>query len=322
MSGAWRMVARSHGGPEVIAREDFDPGVPGEGEVLIAQDAVGLNFIDTYYRTGLYPAPLPTPLGSEAAGYIAAVGPGVSNFAVGDKVGCASGLGSYATHRIVAADRVVRVPDAVSTEDAAAMMLKGMTACYLAEDTIRLSAGQIALVHAAAGGVGSILVPWLREKGVVVIAHCGSAEKAASVDADHSLTGPFDDLAARVRDLTGGKGVDVVYDGVGKDSWAASLASLKRRGLLVSYGNASGAVPPVSLLDLSRGGSLYVTRPTLFDYIATAEDLAHTADRLFDRMQRGVIKAVIGQRFALDHAADAHQALEARQTTGATILTI
>lgn len=322
MSGAWRMVARSHGGPEVIAREDFDPGVPGEGEVLIAQDAVGLNFIDTYYRTGLYPAPLPTPLGSEAAGYIAAVGPGVSNFAVGDKVGCASGLGSYATHRIVAADRVVRIPDAVSTEDAAAMMLKGMTACYLAEDSISLSAGQIALVHAAAGGVGSILVPWLRDKGVVVIAHCGSVEKAASVDADHSLTGPFDDLAARVRDLTGGKGVDVVYDGVGKDSWAASLASLKRRGLLVSYGNASGAVPPVSLLDLSRGGSLYVTRPTLFDYIATAENLAHTADRLFERMQRGVIKAVIGQRFALDHAADAHRALEARQTTGATILTI
>lgn len=320
MSGAWRMVALSHGGPEVIAREDFDPGTPGDGEVLIAQDAVGLNFIDTYYRTGLYPAPLPTPLGSEGAGRIIAVGPGVSDFAVGDVVGCASGLGSYATHRIVPADRVVRIPDGVSTQDAAAMMLKGMTACYLAEDIVPLKAGQVALVHAAAGGVGSVLVPWLRDKGVIVIAHCGSAEKAASVVADHSLHGPFDDLAVQVRDLTDGVGVDVVYDGVGKDSWAASLASLKRRGMMVSYGNASGAVPPVSLLDLSRGGSLFVTRPTLFDYIATAKDLANTADRLFDRMRRGVVKAVIGQRFALSDAADAHRALEARQTTGTTIL--
>lgn len=320
MSGAWRMVALSHGGPEVIAREDFDPGTPGDGEVLIAQDAVGLNFIDTYYRTGLYPAPPPTPLGSEGAGRIVAVGPGVSDFAVGDVVGCASGLGSYATHRIVPADRVVRIPDGVSTQDAAAMMLKGMTACYLAEDIVPLKAGQVALVHAAAGGVGSVLVPWLRDKGVIVIAHCGSAEKAASVLADHSLHGPFDDLAVQVRDLTDGVGVDVVYDGVGKDSWAASLASLKRRGMMVSYGNASGAVPPVSLLDLSRGGSLFVTRPTLFDYIATAKDLANTADRLFDRMRRGVVKAVIGQRFALSDAADAHRALEARQTTGTTIL--
>jgi len=320
MSGAWRMVARSHGGPEVIAREDFDPGVPGEGEILLAQDAIGLNFIDTYYRTGLYPAPLPTPLGSEGAGRIAAVGPGVTGFAVGDAVGCASGLGSYATHRIVSADRVVRIPDGVSTQDAAAMMLKGMTACYLADDIVALKPGQVALVHAAAGGVGSVLVPWLRDKGVIMIAHCGSAEKAARVDADHSLHGSFDDLATTVRDLTDGTGVDVVYDGVGKDSWTASLASLKRRGMMVSYGNASGAVPPVSLLDLSRGGSLYVTRPTLFDYIATAEELAHTADRLFDRMQRGVVKAVIGQRFALADAAQAHRALEARETTGSTVL--
>jgi len=320
MVDAWRMVARSHGGPEVIAREDFDPGVPGDGELLIAQKAIGLNFIDTYYRTGLYPAPLPTPLGSEGAGHVVAVGPGVSGFAVGDKVGCAHGLGAYASHRIVAAERAVKIPDGVSSEDAAAMMLKGMTACYLAEDTVDLAAGQVALVHAAAGGVGSVLVPWLRDKGIVVIAHCGSAEKAALVDADHSLHGPFADLAAAVRDLTGDQGVDVVYDGVGKDSWAASLASLKRRGLMVSYGNASGAVPPISLLDLSKGGSLYVTRPTLFDYVATAQALAHTADRLFDRMQRGVVRAVIGQRFALADAPEAHRALEARQTTGATIL--
>ena len=320
MVDAWRMLARSHGGPEVIAREDFDPGLPGDGELLIAQEAIGLNFIDTYYRTGLYPAPLPTPLGSEGAGHVVAVGPGVSGFVVGDKVGCAHGLGAYATHRIIAADRAVKIPNDVSSADAAAMMLKGMTACYLAQDTIALEAGQVALVHAAAGGVGSVLVPWLRDRGVVVIAHCGSAAKAALVDADHSLHGPFADLAATVRDLTDGKGVDVVYDGVGKDSWAASLACLKRRGLMVSYGNASGAVPPVSLLDLTKGGSLYVTRPTLFDYVATAEALAHTANRLFDRMQRGVVRAVIGQRFALADAAQAHRALEARQTTGATIL--
>ncbi|WP_375194529.1 quinone oxidoreductase [Sphingobium sp.] len=320
MVQAWRMVARSHGGPEVIAREDFDPGTPGDGEILIAQDAVGLNFIDTYYRSGLYPAPLPTPLGSEGAGHVAAVGSGVTTFAVGDRVACASGLGAYATHRMVEADRAVKIPEGVSTEAAAAMMLKGMTACYLAEDSIALEPGQVALVHAAAGGVGSVLVPWLRDRGVVVIAHSGSAEKAARVAADHSLHGAFDSLAARVRELTDGKGVDVVYDGVGKDSWHASLASLKRRGLMVSYGNASGAVPPVSLLDLSRGGSLYVTRPTLFDYISTPQELAHTAQRLFDRMARGVVKAVIGQRFALADAAEAHRALEARNTVGSTIL--
>ena len=248
------------------------------------------------------------------------MGAGVSGIAVGDKVGCAAGLGAYATHRIVPADRVVRIPDAVSTRDAAAMMLKGMTACYLAEDIIDLLPGDVALVHAAAGGVGSVLVPWLRDKGVVVIAHSGSPEKAARVDADHSLSGPLDDLAAQVRDLTSGKGVAVAYDGVGKDSWAASLASLRRRGLLVSYGNASGAVPPISLLDLSRNGSLYVSRPTLFDYVATAEDLANTAERLFDRMARGIVSAQIGQSFALADAADAHWALEGRQTTGSTIL--
>lgn len=314
------MVARAHGGPEVIVREDFDPGAPRENEVLVEQEAVGLNFIDTYYRTGLYPAPLPLTLGSEGAGHVVAVGAGVSGIAVGDKVGCAAGLGAYATHRIVPADRVVRIPDAINTRDAAAMMLKGMTACYLAEDMIDLLPGDVALVHAAAGGVGSVLVPWLRDKGVVVIAHSGSPEKAAKVDADHSLSGPLDDLAAQVRDLTSGKGVAVAYDGVGKDSWAASLASLRRRGLLVSYGNASGAVPPISLLDLSRNGSLYVSRPTLFDYVATAGDLANTAERLFDRMARGIVSAQIGQSFALADAADAHRALEGRQTTGSTIL--
>lgn len=314
------MIVRAFGGPDKIEREPFDPGQPGDGEILIAQEAVGLNFIDIYYRTGLYPASLPLTLGSEGAGHVIAIGPGVTGFSVGDRVGCVSGLGSYATHRVVPAAATIRIPDAIDSADAAAMMLKGMTACYLAEDTIGLEPGQVALVHAAAGGVGSILVPWLMDRGVIVIAHSGSAQKADSVPATHSLHGNFAALADDVHALTQGKGVDVVYDGIGKDSWTASLASLKRRGMMVSYGNASGAVPPVSLLDLSKGGSLYVTRPTLFDYIATADALANTADRLFDRMARGVVKAAIGQHFPLAQAAAAHRALESRQTTGATVL--
>lgn len=320
MAQSYRMVARAHGGPDVIEREPFDPGLPATGEILIEQDAVGLNFIDTYYRTGLYAAPLPIVLGSEGAGVVAAVGPGVTEFRKGDRVGCASGLNAYATHRIVAADRAMAIPDGINSEGAAAMMLKGMTACYLAEDITTLSAGQIALVHAAAGGVGSVLVPWLRDKGIKVIAHAGTPEKAARVDADHSLSGTFTELTEQVRAITGGRGVDVVYDGIGKDSWAASLACLKRRGLMVSYGNASGAVPPISLLELSQGGSLFVTRPTLADYISTRDELAHSAARLFDRMERGVVKPVIGQRFPLNDAAEAHRALEARQTTGSTVL--
>jgi NADPH2:quinone reductase len=320
MAEPYRMIVRAHGGPEAIEREAFDPGQPGAGELLVEQDAVGLNFIDIYYRIGLYDAPLPIALGSEAAGKVVAVGPGVTGFAAGDRVGSVSAPGAYATHRIVPAERAVRIPDGVSNEDAAAAMLKGFTACYLAEDTIDLSPGQAALVHSAAGGVGSILVPWLRDKGVTVITHAGTPQKAAMVEADHSLSGPFDALAAQVREITGGRGVDVVYDGVGKDAWTASLASLKRRGLMVSYGNASGAVPPITLLELMRGGSLYVTRPTLADYIATPEELAHTAFRLFDRMQRGVIKVQIGQRYALTDAAQAQRALEARKTVGSTVL--
>jgi NADPH2:quinone reductase len=314
------MVVRRFGGPEVIEREDFDPGQPGPGEVLVENEAIGLNFIDTYYRTGLYDAPFPIALGSESVGRIVGIGSGVSEFAVGDRVGSVSAPGAYATHRILPTARIVRVPEGISAEDAAATMLKGFTACYLAEDTISLSPGQVALVHSAAGGVGSILVPWLRDKGVRVIAHAGTPAKASSVAADHSLSGPFDTLPERVRAITGGRGVDVVYDGVGKDSWAASLACLKRRGLMASYGNASGAVPPISLLELMRGGSLYVTRPTLADYIAAPQDLAHTANRLFDRMQRGIVKPAIGQRFALADAAQSHRALEARQTTGSTLL--
>jgi NADPH2:quinone reductase len=307
------MIARRFGGPDVIEREEFDPGVPGPGELLIEVEAIGLNFIDTYYRTGLYPASLPLALGSESAGRVTAVGEEVSGFAPGDRVGCVSAPGAYASHQRIPAERAVRLPDSVSSEAAAAAMLKGFTACYLAEETIALTTRQWALVHSAAGGVGSILVPWLRDKGVRVIAHAGSAEKLSKVQADHTLSCHFNDLSDRVRSITGSVGVDVVYDGVGKDSWSASLACLKRRGLMVSYGNASGAVPPISLLELMRGGSLYATRPTLADYIATPEELAHTAERLFERMARGVVTAPIGQRFALADAASAHRALEGRR---------
>jgi NADPH:quinone reductase len=320
IAGAWRMVVRRFGGPEVIEWEEFDPGTPGPGELLIANEAIGLNFIDTYFRSGLYPAELPLALGSESVGHVLAVGPGVSTFVRGDRVGCVSAPGAYATHRTIPAARAVPIPDAISSEAAAATMLKGFTACYLAEDMVSLPPGRWALVHSAAGGVGSILVPWLRDRGVRVIAHAGSPEKLSHIDADHALSCTFDDLAPQVRKLTAGAGVDVVYDGVGKDSWSASLACLCRRGMMASYGNASGPVPPISLLELMRGGSLYVTRPTLADYIATPKALANTAERLFERMLRGVVTATIGQRFALEDAAEAHKALEERRTTGSTVL--
>lgn len=320
MPPAYRMIVREHGGPEAIECEAFDPGRPGPGELLVAHDAVGVNFIDIYYRKGLYDAPPPIALGSEAVGTVLAAGSGVEDFAPGDRVGSVSAPGAYATHRILRADRAVRIPDGITSEDAAAAMLKGFTACYLAEDTVTLTSGQVALVHSAAGGVGSILVPWLRDRGVIVIAHTGTPGKAATVPADQCLSGAYAALPETVKCLTAGRGVDVVYDGVRKDSWAASLACLKPRGLMASYGNASGAVPPISLLELMRGGSLFVTRPTLSDYIATPEQLAHTARRLFDRMLRGVVKVRIGQRHALADAATAHRALEGRRTTGSTIL--
>ncbi|MBB4857862.1 NADPH2:quinone reductase [Novosphingobium chloroacetimidivorans] len=320
MADGYRLVIRDHGGPEAIMREDARFADPGPGELLIETEAVGLNFIDVYYRIGLYPAQLPITLGSESAGTVVAVGEGVDGFARGERVGCAQGDGAYATHRVIKATQAVRLPEAVSAEMAAATMLKGFTACYLAEDIIPLEAGQIALVHSAAGGVGSLLVPWLRDKGVIVVAHAGTADKAASVDADHALSCRFQDLPQALLEATGGRRADVVYDGVGQASWTASLACLRKRGLMVSFGNASGPVPPVALTDLMRAGSLMVIRPTMADYIGTPAELAHTAERLFDRIARGVVKPVIGQRYALADAAEAHRALEARQTTGSTVL--
>lgn len=320
MVDGYRLVIHEHGGPEAIAVEDCTFTTPAPDELLIETEAVGLNFIDVYYRIGLYPAALPITLGSESAGRVIAVGDGVEGFAVGERVGCAQGDGAYASHRAVKAAQAVRLPAHISSEVAAASMLKGFTACYLAEDIVPLKHGDLALVHSAAGGVGSLLVPWLRDRGVIVVAHAGTPQKAASVDADHTLSCAFDALPQALLDTTGGRKADVVYDGVGKASWEASLACLRKRGLMVSYGNASGAVPPVALTDLMRAGSLMVTRPTMADFIGTPADLAHTADRLFDRIARGVVTPVIGQRFALKDAADAHRALEARRTTGSTVL--
>lgn len=320
----YRMIFRRTGGPEVIEREAIDAPLPGEGEVVVRHAAVGLNFIDTYQRSGLYPVALPSGMGTEAAGTIESVGPGVTAFEPGDRVASVTGpLGAYASVRAMPADMLVAVPAGISPEIAAGAMLKGMTADFLVGACGRLAAGQTVLVHAAAGGVGSIVVQWAHALGAEVIAHAGTEAKAARatrLGADHALSCPFDDLAAKVRDITGGRGVDLVVDGVGKASWTASLDALAKRGLMISYGNASGPVPPFAPLELSKRGSLFVTRPTLFDYAASAEDRRASAERLFAIIESGKVKIEIGQTFALGDAADAHRALEGRQTSGSTIL--
>ena len=318
------IIISEHGGPEVLRLVEGEMPAAGPGEVLVRQEAIGLNFIDTYYRTGLYAAELPSGLGNEAAGIVEAVGQGVDAFRVGDRVGYPTGpLGAYASHRAVDAARLVPIPNGISSEQAAAAMLKGCTAEYLIERCARVAPGQTVLVHSAAGGVGSILVQWLKTIGATVIAHSGNEEKAAiarSLGADHSLSGPFDTLASEVGDLTGGKGVETVLDGVGAASWAASLGSVAKRGIIVTYGNASGPVPPFSALDLLRAGSIFVTRPSLADYCGTPEELRASAGRLFELMLGGAVQVQIGATYPLAQAAEAHRALEARETTGSTIL--
>ncbi len=324
MSDAYRFCLRETGGPEILQAELIDVPTPGNGEVLIRHHAVGLNFIDTYHRSGLYTLPLPSGLGTEAAGVVEAVGPGVEAFREGNRVAYFSGpLGAYATHRTIDADRVVKLPDGIGTDIAAAALLKGCTAEFLVERCANIKAGEAVLVHAAAGGVGSILVPWLKSLGAIVIAHAGNSRKAAAakaLGADHALCCPMDTLAGEVRALTGGKGVPVVLDGVGAGSWLASLASVARRGLLVTYGNASGPVPPFSALDLLKAGSIFVTRPSLFDYIQTPDEIRASAERVFEMILGGTIEVTIGQSFPLTEAADAHRTIEARATTGSTIL--
>lgn len=320
----YAVVFERNGGPEVLEVREIEVPRPAPGEVLVRHEAVGLNFIDTYHRSGLYPLTLPSGLGGEAAGIVEAVGDGAIGFDRGDRVGYFTGpLGAYASHRAVSAERLVKIPDRISAEQAAATMLKGCTAEYLVERCARVQPGQAVLVHAAAGGVGSILVPWLKAIGATVIAHTGSPAKAGiawNLGADHSLACPMEALAEEVRALTGGAGVPVVLDGVGAASWAASLGAVARRGLVVSYGNASGPVPPFTPLDLLRAGSAFVTRPTLADYASTVEEMRESAARLFEMIEGGVVRVQIGARFPLRAAAEAHRAIESRATTGSTVL--
>jgi NADPH2:quinone reductase len=324
MSDPFAFVIRSTGGPEVLEAEHIDVPRPGPGKVVVRHEAVGLNFIDTYHRSGLSPLPMPTGLGTEAAGVVEAVGDDVTDFSEGDRVGYFTGPpGAYATHREIDAAKLVKLPDSIDFETAAATMLKGCTVEYLVERCARIPAGEWVLVHAAAGGVGSNLVPWLKALGARIIAHSGDSKKAAlakELGAEESLWVPMDELAAEVRRLTDGKGVPVVFDGVGAASWAASLASTARRGLLVTYGNASGPTPPFTALDLLRAGSIFVTRPTLADYCATPEEMRASAARLFEMIERGKVPARIGARFPLKDAAEAHRAIESRATTGSTVL--
>jgi NADPH:quinone reductase len=315
----------AHGGPEVLQWEEIAVAAPGPGEVLIRNTAVGLNFIDTYFRSGLYKPPaLPSGLGTEAAGVIEAVGPGVTEFAIGERVAHATGpLGAYATRRVMPVAPLVKLPDAIDDRTAAAMMLQGMTAQYLIHQTFPVQAGMTVLYHAVAGGVGQIALQWLKHLGVTVIGTVGSSEKAAlakSLGCDHVILYRQEDVAARVREITGGAGVPVVYDSVGKDTWDSSLNSLARRGMMVSYGNASGPVPPVAPLVLSQKGGLYLTRPTLAHYAGTRAELLTCAEALFDVVARGIVKIAVSQTFALSEAAQAHRALEGRQTTGSTVL--
>ena len=314
------------GGPEVIQWVDVDLPPPGPGEVRMRNTAVGLNFIDTYHRSGLYPVPLPSGLGGEAAGVVEAVGEGVDGFAVGDRVATfGPGLGAYATARNLPAKLLFALPDDISDETAAAALLKGATVEFLVERCARVQPGWTVLVHAAAGGVGQIAVRWLKAIGATVIATVGHPDKVAlakEAGADHVLVSRGEGVAAFVREITGGAGVDVVFDGVGKASWEGSLASVKRRGLVVSFGNASGPVEGVALGALAKAGSVYVTRPTMFDYYVTPEERAAGSARLFTMLRSGAVRADVGQRFALEDAADAHRALEAGQTTGSTVLVV
>jgi NADPH2:quinone reductase len=314
----------ANGGPEVLRWEEVPPGEPGRGEVLIRHTALGLNFIDVYERTGLYPGRLPLVPGREAAGVVEEIGRGVRTLVPGDRVAYAySKPGAYVQQRVMPAERLVRIPEGVSDRLAAAAMLKGLTAQTLLRRVWRLRRGHVALIHAAAGGVGLIALQWAQHLGAAVIAVVGSEAKAAVVrqyGCERVLVLGQGDLASRVRELSGGAGAHVVYDSVGRDTWDASLDSLRPRGLMISYGNSSGLVPPFAPLELSRRGSLYLTRPTLFDYIKRRSELEAAARELFDLIGRGTIRIEIGRNYPLQDAAQAHRDLEARQTVGSTVL--
>lgn len=312
------------GGPEVLRWESVDVAAPAAGEARVRHHAVGLNYIDTYHRSGLYPVPLPSGIGLEGAGVVEAVGEGVADLAPGDHVAYAGGpLGAYSEVRNLPADRLVRLPEALSFEQGAAMMLQGLTAQYLLRRTYRVQPGDTILIHAAAGGVGLIVCQWARALGATVIGTVGSDEKAALARAhgcDHPIIYTRENFAERVREITAGKGVAVVYDSIGKDTFMDSLACLRPLGMMVLFGAASGPVPPFDIGLLAQKGSLFLTRPTLFTYTARRDDLLAMAGELFEVVQSGQVKIEVNQRFALKDAETAHRELEARKTTGSTIL--
>ena len=313
------------GGPDVLEWGEVEVGDPGPAQVKIRQEAAGLNFIDVYHRTGLYKQPLPFTPGVEGAGVVEAVGEGVTNVKKGDRVAYAGPLGGYAEERLIDADRVVKLPKGISCEQAAGMMLRGMTAQMLLRSVFPVAKDDTILVHAAAGGVGLIMCQWAAALGATVIGTVGTEEKADLARAHgcaHPIVYSKQDFVAEVKKITAGEKLPVVYDSVGRSTFMKSLDCLKMRGLMVSFGNSSGPVAPLSPLVLSQKGSLYLTRPTLFHYVATREQLEQSAGELFDMVSSGKVKIEVQQRFALKDAAEAHRQLEARKTTGSTILTI
>lgn len=316
------------GGPEVLRWEAVDVGDPGPGQVRLRHDAVGLNFADTYFRSGLYPVPLPAGLGVEAAGVVEAVGPGVTNVAVGDRVtytGFLNTLGAYSTERLIPAAPLVRLPAGISCETAAAMTMRGLTSAYLLRRIHAFAPGDTILLHAAAGGVGLIVSQWAKLLGLTVIGTVSSEHKAGIARAhgcDHTIDYSREDVAKRVRELTDGTGVDVVFDSVGKDTFEGSLDSLKRRGLMVCVGTASGPIPPFDPQRLAMKGSLYLTRPALADFIADPAEKNDLAGELFAHVAAGRIRIEINQRYALQDAAQAHRDLESRKTTGSSVFIV
>jgi len=312
------------GGPEVMQMEEVNVGEPAAGQARIRQTAIGVNFIDTYHRSGLYPMPLPSGLGSEGAGVVDAVGPGVTDVKPGDRVAYTGNpVGSYAEARLYAADRLVKIPAGITDQQAASMMLKGMTVQYLIHRSFKVKSGDTVLWHAAAGGVGLIATQWLKALGVTVIGTVGSEEKAVlakKAGCAHVINYSTENFTQRVKDITGGKGVPVVYDSVGKSTWEGSLDCLQPRGMMVSFGNASGAVPPVNIGILGQKGSLFLTRPTLFSYIASRAELEETANSLFDVVTSGKVKIEVTGTYKLAEAEKAHRDLEGRKTTGSVIL--
>jgi NADPH2:quinone reductase len=314
------------GGPDVLSWQQVEVGTPGQGQVRLRHTAVGLNYIDTYHRSGLYSLPMPSGLGSEGAGIVEEVGPGVSGLKSGDRVAYAGGpIGAYTEERVMPAERLVPVPDGISDEQAAAMMLKGMTAWYLVRRTYPIKRGDTILIHAAAGGVGLIVCQWAKHLGATVIGTVGDQEKAALAKrngCDYPILYKNEDFTAKVSELTQGKKLPVVYDSVGKDTFYKSLDCLAPLGLMVSFGQSSGAIGPVDIGILSAKGSLFLTRPTLNTYTASREDLLTASRELFDVVKSGVVKLAINQTYPLREAARAHRDLEARKTTGSTVLTV